>query len=532
MSHGGDWRVANVVTKPTAGTVDQSSSFSSPVGTPAREGDAPRADLATLSLEWLYGALFALSLIAINPWGNGRGDIWVQPKVDVVALLTLLNLGFLIFSKLGGSRLGASPTRRILKGAAALWGLFLISGLVTMLRSPAPASSLRAHPEMGDGYLYWLLVGAFVLTNALVLKANPRLFRIQLIGVVVGGFILACAMFPQVLDWRIDYTDTSGQVSSDSRMLMSSMWVTQMPIGFHTSRGHAGFVVAAAAVLALVGLLRGWLKPLYVWPGYFALTLAVWSTATRSIYVAFAAGLLWVLIRFFWQNAPRRLLLGAVLVPLLSFGAYQGATSVLNVETRSVPALLPSAGTDLNTYSSRRLELWQTALKALPMRPFFGWGFDGFGVSWPYVADWAKYPNYLGNGVPVEQILAPSNTGFRYLGTDGAEHQGGVYTNKAHNIFIDTALSIGLVGLTIYSALFLLFFVVSARGSGGGLEAAAVVYFVFGLAWFESAQYSHLAWWALSAGLGLALAQRVVPQKEDERIQERPRLGSAVATGD
>ena len=454
----------------------------------------------------------------------------MQPKVDVIAILTLLNLGFLVMSRLGAVNLqGPARTGRSLTGAAALWGLFLFSGLVTMLRSPAPASSLRAHLEMGDGYLYWLLVGAFVLSNALVLRVNPKLFRIQLIGVVVGGFILACAMFPQALDWRIDYTDTSGQVSSNPRMLVSSMWITQMPIGFHTSRGHAGFVVAAAAVLALVGLLRGWLKPLYVWPGYFVLTLAVWFTTTRSIFLAFAVGLLWVLARF-WHAPSRRALLWAFLVPLLSFGAYQGASSLFTVETRSVPALLPSTGTDLNTFLSLRPRLWEPALEAVPMRPLFGWGFDGFGISWPYVADWSQYGYKLPSGVPVERVLAPSNYGFRYLGTDGAEHQGNIYTNKAHNIFLDTALSVGLVGLLIYSALFLFFFVVSARGSGWGLEAVAVVYFVFVLAWFESAQYSHLAWWALSAGLGLALAQRVAPRRETERGGTGPR--SAVAAGD
>ena len=506
--------------------------LSDPVGTPARGvSTSRRADLATLSLRWLYGALFALSLIAINPWGSDRGAIWVQPKVDVIAVLTLFNLGFLVVSRLGSVGLEPARAGRFLKSAAALWGLFLLSGLVTMLRSPAPAASLRAHPEMGDGYLYWLLVGAFVLSNALVLKVYPKLFRTQLVGIVVGAFILACAMFPQVLDWRIDYTDTSGQVSTNPRMLVSSMWITQMPIGFHTSRGQAGFVVAAAAVLALVGLLRGWLKPLYVWPGFFVLTFAVWATTTRSIFLAFGVGLLWVIARFFWQASSRRTLLWAVLVTLLSFGAYQAGTSVYTVETRSVPALLPSAGTDLDTYSSRRLGLWQTTLEAIPARPLFGWGFDGFGVSWPYFADWSQYAYKLPSGVPVERVLEPSNLGFRYLGTDGAEYWGSVYTNKAHNIFLDTAVSVGLVGLIIYSALFLFFFVISARGGSRGLEAVAVVYFVFVLAWFESAQYSHLAWWALSAGLGLALAYRGAPQRE--RRNEERELGEvrrAVAT--
>ena len=62
-------------------TVEQSSISSDPVQTPVRDAHARRrADIATLSLKWLYGALFALSLIAINPWGATAARFGCSPR--------------------------------------------------------------------------------------------------------------------------------------------------------------------------------------------------------------------------------------------------------------------------------------------------------------------------------------------------------------------------------------------------------------------------------------------------------------------
>ena len=45
----------------------------------------------------------------------------------------------------------------------------------------------------------------------------------------------------------------------------------------------------------------------------------------------------------------------------------------------------------------------------------------------------------------------------------------------------------------------------ATKGSEPGLAALGVAYLVYGLTWFECAQFSHLAWWALAAGAGLYL---------------------------
>lgn len=64
--------------------------------------------------------------------------------------------------------------------------------------------------QMGDGWLYWLLISIFSLTNRLLLKLHPELFRCQMRGLLIGGAVVAVSVFPQVVNWQIDYTATSG----------------------------------------------------------------------------------------------------------------------------------------------------------------------------------------------------------------------------------------------------------------------------------------------------------------------------------
>ncbi len=81
----------------------------------------------------------------------------------------------------------------------------------------------------------------------------------------------------------------------------------------------------------------------------------------------------------------------------------------------------------------------------------------------------------------------------------------------------------GAVGLLLYLALAAYAFFSEAFSRMWGLEALAIVYAVYVLTWFESAQYSHLPWWALSvglAGIGWARAER---SKQAKVARDRPR---------
>ena len=479
----------------------------------------------------LYALLFALSVVLIDPWGGNRGEIWTQPKVTVLWYITLLHLGFLLLTFVrppapANPRANLSPQWR---RAAWLWGLFLAAGLVSALFSPAGfAGGVRAHLEMGDGWAYYALLAVFSLSNVLVLRVRPELFRVQLYGVLAAGFVLALAMVPQVFDWTVDYTATSGQVSTRyAEMLVSTMWKGQMPLGFYTSRGHAGFVLAATAALALVSLLRGWLKPAYAWLLLFLVSFALWSTATRGVYIAYVAGLLYVGWRFAGRGLSWRRATLTLSLSLLGFAALAGLRGAGVQPHRSVPSLssfevAELSRADAQTLTSARSELWRSALVGIAERPLFGWGFNGFGIAWPYVGNWREARNqmYLSQEVPIAEVESVGHYSFSYLGTDEQLRQGRVRTNKAHNMVLDMGISLGLVGLLLYVALFGYVAFVGFKGRGWGLEAVAVVYLAYGLTWFESAQYSHLAWWALSAGFALAL-RPLRPPPTDTVVEER-----------
>ena len=71
--------------------------------------------------------------------------------------------------------------------------------------------------------------------------------------------------------------------------------------------------------------------------------------------------------------------------------------------------------------------------------------------------------------------------------------------NKSHNLLLDTTLSLGLLGLLGYGALFGFYVRQGLQSPRRQLLAVVVVYLGFGLFWFDCAQYSHLVWWVLSS---------------------------------
>ncbi len=208
--------------------------------------------------------------------------------------------------------------------------------------------------------------------------------------------------------------------------------------------------------------------------------------------------------------------------PLVLDGALLATGVVGSGLTRTLPPLSDVIKNPFK-FTSMRSNYWPLAVDGIEARPVFGWGFNGFGLAWPHVNDfdvrWRKWLARDAEDKPigVVRILRNNQTSFEYLGEDGNTYRVGGLTNKAHNIILDTAVSVGLVGLVLYALLFGFFVFVTARGEGWGLEVLGIVYLVFGLTWFESAQYSHLAWWALSVGLAYALPQGV--RARDPEVQ-------------
>jgi len=487
--------------------------------------------LGLADLGFVYGLLSALSLALINPWGTPRSGVWTDPKVYALIVLALLTWGVLLAQlvRFVAKKLRREATPRFRPPAswgwtALLWLAFLGWGLVTAYFSPVDLrNALVANSEMGDGWVYWAWVAVFTLGNALLLRLFPQLFRPQFYGFLLAGALMGLAVVAQTADWRLDFTKTMGQEvptpnPDRPNLLLSNIWEGQMPIGLTSHRGHAAFVLAATAVLAMVGRLRGWLGGRYAWPLYAISLLGVYLTATRGAQLAFAAGVLYLFVRF-WRVAGARRTLLAASAPLVLGVAAAGVFGGVRA--------LPSPGTLFTNplaFTSSRSYLWPSAVDGVRERPLLGWGFNGYGLAWPYVADLnERYKVNLawedGEVVEMARLQGTDHTYFRYFGEDGFLYRGRVLTNKAHNLFLDTAVSVGLVGLGLYLLLLGVFAVATARGALWGLEVVLVVYVVYGLTWFESAQFSHLAWWALSAGLaGQRTPQPVAQWRPFDRL--------------
>ena len=231
--------------------------------------------------------------------------------------------------------------------------------------------------------------------------------------------------------------------------------------------------------------------------------VCVYLTSTRGAQLAFVIGMLYLLVRC-WRVVGGRKMILLAFIPLVLGGVL--LVSGLVGPTRTLPSLTTLINNPFK-FTSTRSNLWPLAIAWIKARPLFGWSFNGFGLAWPRVNDFeVRWKTYLARNeqdkaIGVVKILRNNHNTFVYLGTDGKPHLVRGLTNKAHNILLDTTVSVGLVGAAVYTLLFGFFFWVTARGAGWGLEAVAVVYLAFGLTWFESAQFSHLPWWALSGGL-------------------------------
>ncbi|WP_345940624.1 O-antigen ligase family protein [Nostoc sp. UIC 10630] len=423
----------------------------------------------------IYTLLFSLSIILINPIGAMRGEIWTQPKVFAIVLICILNFLMLWEDK---ENLKLPQSWKINK---LLWEIFLGIGLIATLTSPFPWRSLFGQEQMGDGLLYWLLIAIFTLSNSLLLRLHPELARSQLQGLVIGGVILAISIFPQTINWRIDYTTTSGQLMQ-SNILASTIFQNQQPIGLYSHRGHASFVLAAVAIMTLVGWQWQWINTRLAATAGIIIIPALLLTQTRAGLLALLVATIYLLGRKHYK-----LLVPATLVCLLIIGI---ATSTRQMNN------LPL----IKQITSNRVDLWQMANYRITLRPLLGWGMDGFGTAYSHVRP----------GIKITKVIRLGDFSFDYQDENGQIKTAQLPTTKAHNLILDTSLSVGLLGLASYLALLGWCLWQVIKSPYRGIEAVFIAYLVFTFTWFECAQFTHLAWWSLSI-CGMSRVPKIAP---------------------
>jgi len=433
-------------------------------------------------MKTLYILLFALSIILINPWGSSRGLIWTAPKVFVIWLIVGVNLALLWEQR------KALTISRQWKISLILWTIFLSIGAISTLQSPFPLTSFFGQDQMGDGWLYWLLIAAFTLSNSLLLIVHPQLINSQFQGLLIGGMILSVSIFPQIIDWRIDYTATMGQMIGVD-VLASSIFQGQQPIGLYSHRGHAAIVLALIAITAIVG----WFSR-FTTTKLTAITLiltvpALLLTSTRSAILAWMVASVYLL-----RGKYYKILVGIVPIGVIAIG----------IMTVNRP--LDWSKPTIAQIMSSRSPMWTLSVRGIKKRPLFGWGFDGFGIAYPYI----RNPQVTPIVVNLDEFT------YDYINIKGEISTREISTYKAHNWILDTTLSVGIFGLLAAMALWGYYVCLALNSSLGGIEAVVIAYLIFTFTWFDCAQYAHIAWWTMSlAGVKSAYVIRFYPWRSE-----------------
>ncbi|MCC5611532.1 O-antigen ligase family protein [Nostoc sp. CHAB 5834] len=333
------------------------------------------------------------------------------------------------------------------KLAAMLWGLFIMIGAIATINSPEPVRSLLGQSTAKDGLLYWGLIAVFTLSNALLLKLKPSVAKHQLKGLIIGGVILSLSIFPQVFNWHIDYTATSGQLFK-SHILKSMIYKEQQPIGLYSHRGFASFTLSSVALIAMIGCRWKWINKSVVISALSIIMPALLFTQTRAGLLA-----LFISAGYLLGKKHYKLIVATAIASILIITIF---SQTRNVNNESI----------ISNLTSNRDYLWQISTTRIKMRPF-GWGFNGFEIAYPHLPD---------GTIKTLPITA----------------------TKAHNLFIDSALSVGIIGLVVYLGLIVFCLSCVLKSPYRDIGAVAIAYLIFTFTWYESAQYTHIFWWSLS----------------------------------
>lgn len=360
---------------------------------------------AQWSLPFILSLLSAVALpVLFNPWSY---NAFALPKALLLRLVLLLLAGAVLL-QLTSTRPSspASPPpgsmQRILWAALALGGTLLLATLFSV----NPPLSWWGSYQRQEGLLTWAAYLTLFGVTTLSLTARWQLTWVwrALVwgsGPVVGyGLLQGLGLDPFV--WQTDAVSP----------LLSSL-------------GRANFL-GSYVVLVLPLTLGRLAVSARRWP-YLALLTAQFSclllTQARGAWLGLAAAM--VVLGLGWAVAGRRRWLG--LTTLLLAGVVVSLLLVLNTSPAPVDALAQVPGlerlarlSDTSTGSTAaRLTIWRTTLALIAARPWFGYG-----------------PETM---QPVFERVFPPQLVY-YQGRH-------VVVDRAHNLWLDLAMSAGLVGV-------------------------------------------------------------------------------------
>lgn len=169
------------------------------------------------------------------------------------------------------------------------------------------------------------------------------------------------------------------------------------------------------------------------------------------------------------------------------------------------------AGLGWGASVTHRIIAWKVATRDIAAHPLFGVGPEGFAFSWTQYARPSEQAPLLSETLG----FLPAPGSFKIAGgvvlaknpATGKLQVSPTGWDKAHDYYLDTALTAGLPAALVYLA-FLISALVAllrspshvARGIGLGLVAFAV----WGIAWFPNVSLDPIIWGLVGVGLGLS----------------------------
>lgn len=416
-------------------------------------GSAPRAQVPALWMQWIRAAGLILVVVVpliVSPWGR---DAYSQPKVLVLyGVAAAMVVGWV------GVRITSRRAAWVLTlPELALWA-FSLAVLISSATSVHPRLSFFGAPARYEGlftvasYLLLFFVGVHFFGS----HAGFRTLAIwtSSIGTLVTLYGLVQLVVPPLFPGEAFTREWYGGLGIPR--IASTIGG---PIVFG---GYLVFVLPFMVALATIarGVRTG------IWLLFASLALmATAFTLTRAAWLAAAVGVTTLLIaagRQVWQRRPQMaiVLAGAVV-----------ASAVMLVSVVGTPEQIGSrvaAAANLSGSAAQRLFIWERTLRLIRARPLAGWGLETLGEVFPY------------DPADLEVHFGPRP----------------VIIDRAHNDFLQMAVSVGVPGAIAYGVFWGLV-VASAvrlwRRSAGGLRLLAAGWLGAIVAYLIQAQFSFSA---------------------------------------
>jgi len=428
----------------------------------------------------LLGLLLVGSLpLVFNPWGQSAFEL---PKALLLRTGVILLGWVTILSHLEGSDL----ISRLRPRSPLSWAILIFGSLAVAatLLSPDPRTSLWGTLARQQGLLTVLsYLGLYgLVTHQLCTRARVRILWTVLVwgSLPVVAYGLAQAVGFRLLRWQTDAASpvlsTLGRANFLGSYLVLVAPLT-VALAFAGRRRIPTLLLCAAQLVCLLlTLARG------AWLGLFAsllIALLAWSYATGRRRAAVAALIL--------------VLLAAGSVVLLFRLPHSGIFSARHPVVERLTSLARTDGGSV----AARLTIWDASLPLIAERPWLGYGFD------------AMRPHFL-------QIFPPQLV--YYQGRD-------VLVDRAHNLWLDLAMSVGIVGTLAFAALLLTAFLqikAGLRASRGRADrllwvalAAALSGHLVNLQFGFSLTATNIVFWLLLAIIAARSRDLKTPEVEE-----------------